>query len=301
MSLAKHWIFTLNNWVDADVERLKGLHPEHVDYITFGYETAPTTGTPHLQGYVVFKQRKRLAGARALIGEAHMEIKRGTVEQARDYAQKEGVFEEEGTLPAEAGHRGDVDAFKEWVLQYHAEHGCAPEEQSYSVEFPGLFLRYRANLKTLVEHLCPAPVLEEGVLRSWQADIWSIIHSAPDDRKVIFLVDPQGGSGKTWLQRYLLSHLPKRVQVLSSGKRDDVAHAIDESKDVFLFNIPRGGMEFLNYTVLEQIKDRMVFSPKYNSRMKLFVHANTHVFVFCNEAPDMNKMTRDRYHVVNLS
>lgn len=88
--------------------------------------------------------------------------------------------------------------------------------------------------------------------------------------------------------------------MLSSGKRDDVAHAIDETKDVFLFNIPRGGMEYLNYTVLEQIKDKMVFSPKYNSRTKIF-RQNTHVIVFCNEEPNMAKMTRDRFHCVNLN
>lgn len=88
-----------------------------------------------------------------------------------------------------------------------------------------------------------------------------------------------------------------KTQVLSIGKRDDIAHVIDVSKSVFFFNVPRGGMEFFQYTILEQLKDRMVFSPKYNSKMK-FLHKTPHVLVFCNEEPDLTKMSEDRYHIV---
>lgn len=298
---SKFWIFTKPNYNEADVAFIKAHVPETAKYITFGYEIAPTTNMHHLQGYVEWRVRKNLAEVRNLLPGAHVAIRRGTAEQARDYCQKDGVFEEEGEMfdNQGQGHRSDIDDFKCWVTKYHLDHGCKPVECEYSVQFPGLFLRYRANLKSLVDFICPDPVLEDGALKDWQGDVWTIIQSEPDDRKIIFIVDKQGGIGKTWLQRYLLSHIPARAQVLSMAKRDDVAHAVDESKDVFLFNIPRGGMEFLNYTVLEQIKDKMVFSPKYNSRTKIFAK-NTHVFVFCNEEPNYGKMSRDRYHVVNL-
>ena len=300
MSQARHWIFTTNNYTDHHVQSYKGLVPREAEYITFGYEVAPETGTPHLQGYIVFNRALRLRAVRTHLFGSHVEVKRGTPEQARDYSQKEGVFEEEGQLPVQQGAREDITEFKLWVSKYYTDHGAKPIEAEYSVEFPGLFVRYRNNLQALVNFICPDPVLEDGALKPWQSDIWAILHSQPDDRKIIFIIDPQGGSGKTWLQRYLLSHLPRRCQVLSSGKRDDVAHAIDDSKDVFLFNIPRGGMDYLNYTVLEQIKDKMVFSPKYNSRTKIF-RTNTHVIVFCNEEPNLTKMTRDRFHCVNLN
>ena len=59
-------------------------------------------------------------------------------------------------------------------------------------------------------------------------------------------------------------------------------------------------MEFLRYEILEMLKDRMVFSPKYASRMK-FLHRVPHVVVFSNEYPAMDKMSDDRYdiHVIN--
>ena len=54
-------------------------------------------------------------------------------------------------------------------------------------------------------------------------------------------------------------------------------------------------MEYLNYGFLESLKDRMVFSPKYESQMKLLPN-KVHVVVLGNEAPDETKMTADRYN-----
>lgn len=75
-----------------------------------------------------------------------------------------------------------------------------------------------------------------------------------------------------------------------------MAHMISPSKSVFLINVPRTQMEFLQYSILEMLKDRMVSSPKYNSRMKVLEQV-PHVVVFSNEAPDLAKMTMDRYDV----
>lgn len=302
MSRARHWVFTLNNYTNDEVELLKRLVPEHCTYITFGYEVAPSTGTPHLQGYVVFNQQIRLAAAKEIIGRrAYMAVSRGSPSQASAYAQKDGVFEEEGELPPAAGSRQQtIDDFKEWVVAYFGDHGTPPAEREYAVVFPALFVRYRSNLGTLVTFLCPDPILETGTLKDWQAECFTQICFPADDRKVSFYVDPQGGSGKTWLQRYMMTVKAADVQVLSIGKRDDIAHAVDETKSIFLFNVPRGGMEFLRYEILEQLKDRMVFSPKYCSRTKIF-RSNIHVLVFCNELPNLEAMTRDRYNIIELS
>ena len=72
-----------------------------------------------------------------------------------------------------------------------------------------------------------------------------------------------------------------------------MAYAVDPDKRVFFINVPRLGMEFLQYSILEQLKDRMVFSTKYTSEMKV-LRTNVHVVVFCNEMPDMDKMSADR-------
>jgi hypothetical protein len=71
-------------------------------------------------------------------------------------------------------------------------------------------------------------------------------------------------------------------------------------REFFLFNVPHRGMEFLNYPLLEQIKDQMVFSLKYESKMKI-LSQNSYVIVFTNESPDMHQMIQDCYKITNLS
>jgi len=74
---------------------------------------------------------------------------------------------------------------------------------------------------------------------------------------------------------------------------------VDVRSRIFLVNVPRGQMEYLNYGVLEMLKDRMVLSPKYESSMKILLNC-PHVIVFCNEDPDMSKMSADRYVIHEL-
>ena len=57
---------------------------------------------------------------------------------------------------------------------------------------------------------------------------------------------------------------------MSIAKHEDIAHAIQEDKLIFLFNVPRQAMEFMQYTIVELLKAMMFFRPKDNSRTKIF-------------------------------
>lgn len=275
-----------------------------VSYLVYGYEEAPTTGTKHLQGYIVFPKKKRFSEAKALLPEGtHLEVKRGTPKEASEYCKKDGVFQEFGTCPSGTRGTSCFDSFVEWVVSYQDEHGFIPSERLIAREFPHLWLRHERKLRELGAHLCPQPRLldvNSTVLRAWQHDLVEVLLAPPpDDRTILFYVDALGGCGKSFLQRYLVTNNPSDVQVFSIGKRDDIAHSLDPTKRIFLFNVPRGGMQFFHYTVVEQIKDRMVYSPKYNSQMKI-LHTNPHVVVFCNEFPDMAAMSNDRYAITDM-
>jgi hypothetical protein len=301
MSRGKSWCFTLNNFSDAEYRRIVewGSSPECV-YLVVGRERG-ASGTPHLQGYMVLDSRKRLPAIKAAIGgRAHIEAARGSPSQNREYCTKEGDFTESGTLPVlQQGKRSDVDRFKEWVSAYVAEHDCRPPESLVALEHTALWLRYQQRLVSLLDYMCPPPRLVDGDLRPWQSELFEILREPEsNNRAVRFYVDEDGEKGKSWFCRYCLSKLGDRVQLLSVGKRDDLAHAVNVEADIFLINIPRGQMEFLRYEVLESLKDQTIFSPKYQSTMKVLLKM-PHVVVFCNEYPDMNKMTRDRYVVID--
>lgn len=292
---AKRWCFTVNNYTAAEQQALTDS-ADNFDYLVFGRERGDNL-TPHLQGYVCLKVKLRLNNVKALPGfqRAHLEVSRGTPKEASDYCKKDGDYSEFGTLPSGQGKRSEFDTLKEWIK----EQDTTPTHRDLAENFPSLWGRYRSSVLSFLELFGPRPNLVDGTLRNWQSELDGIINGEPDDRQIVFVFDEEGNKGKSWLIRYWVSKRDD-VQRLSVGKRDDLAYAIDCSKRIFVFDIPRGNMEYLQYGILEQLKDRMVFSPKYDSREKILQHPS-HVIVFCNEEPDRTKMTGDRYRVFKLN
>ena len=261
-------------------------------YLVVGREVGQS-GTPHLQGFVIFNRSVRRSRVSGLLPRAHLEITRGTSEQAATYCKKEGDFDEYGTFPAGNRSNSVLQDLYEWGNAYIEEKGHAPTSPEIACAHPTAYLRYNRVCR-LFEHKAPVPNLRDGTPRQWQQSLADELDGNADDRSIKFYVDPDGGNGKSWFQGWYFSKNPDRVQVLSVGKRDDMAHAIDATKSVFFINVPRGGMQLLQYTILEQLKDRLVFSPKYNSKTKVLYNV-PHVVVFCNEHPVMGSMTHDRY------
>ncbi|UJO02092.1 Rep [Molossus molossus associated circovirus 3] len=83
MALSRNWIFTDNN-----PEHDEPDWPDCVKYAIWQKERGEN-GTEHLQGYVEFKSSKKLTAVKAILPRAHWEIRRGTQQQAMDYASKE--------------------------------------------------------------------------------------------------------------------------------------------------------------------------------------------------------------------
>jgi len=58
-------------------------------------------------------------------------------------------------------------------------------------------------------------------------------------------------------------------------------------------------MEFLQYRFLESLKDRVVMSSQYQSKLQV-LRAIPHVDVSRNEQPDLTKTTQDRFNISEL-
>lgn len=98
-SQAKHWCFTLNNpeaglLMDSFTDLAYGVYQQEIG----------ENGTPHFQGFLMFTKRKRFNQVKALPGlqRAHLEVRRGTPQQARAYAMKLETRQAD-TLPVEHG------------------------------------------------------------------------------------------------------------------------------------------------------------------------------------------------------
>lgn len=298
------YVFTLNNYTSDDVNRIVEQVVPISKYVVFGYEEAPTTGTPHLQGFVIlvnrmrFRQFKTVLNPRAFVSVAH-----GSDEEASEYCKKSD-YEEFGDIPARTqGKRTDWEKFEDWVVDL----GRVPSFREIARSgFRGLLARYHTNIFKMAEAFLPTTDYTEGETPrfGFQSYVVGRVEGQMQDgapRRVIdFVVDPAGNSGKSWVASYLISKYPDDVQILRVAKRDDMALALDVTKRVFFFDVPRNQMQFFQYPILEMLKDRMVFSPKYLSGMKCLSSVPT-VIVLCNEAPDMTQMTGDRYNIINVT
>lgn len=111
MARAARWCFTLNNYTADDESAVQRIDCK---YVVYGRERG-ANNTPHLQGFIVFNDRKRLAGCRCCLDRAHWEVSRGTAKQASDYCKKDGDFFEKGELPVEPAAAGGAAEKQRWV------------------------------------------------------------------------------------------------------------------------------------------------------------------------------------------
>lgn len=289
-SQAKHWCFTLNNYTDADIDRIKALGNE-VDYLIAGKEVGES-GTPHLQGYVSFRGRKRLTQVKAALGSnPHVSVCRN-IDASVEYCKKDGDFFEVGTPSAGPGGRTDLDAFKDDVKSGNLDFASIREIHSE------VYAKYTRFCIEFVQDHLPKKVVPAHDLRPWQQTLVEQLEGEPDDRTITFIVDKNGNEGKTWFSHwYQQTH--DNVQVLLPGKKMDMAYALDPTCSVFFVDAPRSKQgEYLQYDFLEEVKNGYIFSGKYESRVKTL--AKCHLVVMMNELPDLLKLSHDRYNLVEL-
>jgi len=121
-----YWCFTLNNYTEAEIDRLKNI--PNVTYLVFGKEVGDS-GTPHLQGYIEFKNGRYFSGLKKFNKRIRWGIRRGTSHQASMYCKKGEQAKAEWTLYSEqhgGGENGpnfglNVDMFENGRLSQQGE------------------------------------------------------------------------------------------------------------------------------------------------------------------------------------
>lgn len=131
--------------------------------------------------------------------------------------------------------------------------------------------------------------------RPWQNYILRQLEQPPHPRNIYWYWEETGGVGKTTLANYLLRNLG--AVVLSSGKSNDIAYLLDSPK-IVLFDLSRSQEDHVNYGIMEDIKNGRVFSPKYESMVKVF--DIPHLLVFANFPCPHGKFSSDRIKLTNL-
>jgi len=97
ISPALRWGFVLNNYTEDDINSIVPKFQENCKIACFSKEICPTTGTPHLQGYLEFHKKKRPLSLqltkRIHWGDKYGKPAVGTRQENIDYCEKWGEQE----------------------------------------------------------------------------------------------------------------------------------------------------------------------------------------------------------------
>lgn len=139
-----------------------------------------------------------------------------------------------------------------------------------------------------------------SVLRSWQKMVIDNLEFDPDERTINWYWEPEGNTGKTALIKYILAKY-SNTHYFCGGKASDIAYQLIKNKwdpEICIFGFPRTAEGAISYNALEQLKDGLVFSPKYEGGTRIF--NSPHVLVFANWLPDLSMLSADRWNIVRI-
>nr|QKI28856.1 Rep [Pittosporum tobira alphasatellite] len=278
------WVFTRN----FDVTKPRPvLELGEAQYIAYQHEKK---GHDHLQGVVQMKKQCRWKPVSKLIGgNPHLEIMYGSAEEAINYAKKE-----------ESRVEGP------WELGEYIPQGSHKRKQRESVqrspdrmaeENPSVYRRVVAKMS--IEHLtAECPALAGRILKEWQVELFEALELQPDDRTIIWVYGPDGGEGKSTVARDLAK---QGWFYTRGGQSDNVAYQyVGQLGAHVVFDIPRDKKEYIQYSLIEMLKDRMIISNKYEP-LTAYNQNDIHVVVMANFEPDFEKISRDRIKVINCN
>ncbi len=287
--------FTINNYNDGDLVAIQAS--DLYSYGVIGKEVGES-GTPHLQGFVRLNKRTRVKTGtkafQALCGnKAHITVAKGSAKQNRTYCSKDGDFVEWGTPPA-PGKRMDLIAMRDAIIDEASWETLALEHTKAHARYHkwGEMLRKCIKTREAKEEL--KALMETKTLRDWQQRALTRL-ADQSDRKVLWIMDSTGGKGKTFLAKWLC--VMQDAFYVEGGKKADISYAY-AFQEIVVFDLSRQTQEFVNYGTIESFKNGMMFSPKYESSMKVFKPAK--VIVFSNWAPDRSQLSEDRWEIIDL-
>lgn len=144
MPRAAYWVFTLNNYTEEEEGLLITAVDEDPEIVFLGYgREIGESGTPHLQGHLELSRRLTLQSLKAKLhipDRCHLEVRRGTFQQAEDYCNKDGDYYSYGKQRSRGqGCRSDLEALREQCIS-----GASLTQ--ISNDHFGSFLRYRRSI-----------------------------------------------------------------------------------------------------------------------------------------------------------
>lgn len=329
--MAKHgYCFTINTYTDAIVCNVQGsVGFAGITYVCYGFERGSETDRPHMQGYLQathdnksrfqkkFGVKCHFEKQKAITGPSDLELQGtfGHPYTAIGYCMKDGDFHEWGEKvdikPTTKGARNDLNEVKE-AIDKGESYDTICETHFQQAAMYSKFIKERIQardsnklLDTLREQY------SSSSLMPWQNALVEYLDEGVDPRKIAWIWDKDGNSGKSWMAKYLVA--TRNACYLSFGRKSDLTYIFSQDpKPIVVFNLSRTtapSMEehennkknFLDgiYSLAEDLKDGILVNTKYEAKTVMF--EVPHVIFFANFEPDRTKWSADRYDVTNMT
>lgn len=292
------WCFTVLDYKDSDLISLNEL-PEsklnHVKYIIYSKHVS-IYGTRELHGFIYFTKEKHQNGVKYLLPvNSLIEQAKGSVEEHIEDCTKV-EYTERGIKPHVNLNQG-ISRKKRTNEMLKALVSGTSEEDMVE-QYGSTYLFQRKSLQSLAIEMKQDKVQKEMTkectpiqLNMWQRKALDILERQ-DDYQILFIID-SNGQRKSTFAKYLMAN--KGAAYFYNQKADDIKY-LYEGQPYVIFDYSDTEPQ---YDVIEQIKNGFYFSPKKRSCVKHFEEPK--VCVFMKESPDLTKMSKPRYNVMDIS
>ncbi|AVX29436.1 replication initiator protein [Coconut foliar decay alphasatellite 7] len=288
-SQVRRWVLTFNySDESAASDLVRRIESLKLIYGIIGDEIAPTTGQRHLQGFLHLAGRGRtLEGLKKTLenNTVHLEPAKGSDQQNKIYCSKENVLFEHGVPTRPGSKRKLYERYEE-------------DAEELRIEEPGAYRRCKMIEKQKKWNYWVLNNPFPYDLYQWQEELMEVLQEPADNRTILWICGRDGGDGKTEFGKYL--GLNEKWFYSCGGKTRDVLYQyIEEPERNFILDVPRCNDQYMNYALIECIKNRAFSSDKYEP-LQYLGFDKVHVIVLCNFLPDYLKISEDRIKLWNI-
>lgn len=305
-----HYCFTWFEYPENCKELVEAYYNDKIHtcvFIVCGYEVAPSTGRKHLQCYVQYKNQRKFESVRGELhsyfnNKFHIDRCRGSDRDNLLYCSKENDYFYFGQCKklegkSQQGKRTDLDEVKSYI-----DGGASIED--VATKYFNLYLKYERSLRSYVE-LRDKRVQDDNNIKYYSESKLNQYQEyfkerllSQNDREITWVCDNKGNLGKTYFTKYMASLKGNKVCIILNGKSRDIMEVYN-NEDYVIINFVRSEEDVINYTILENFKDGLIFKQKYGS--KVINRTPIKLIVFSNFMPKVSKLSVDRWDIINIS
>lgn len=287
---SRNYCWTLNNYTDEEYDYL--VSKELVDELNYHIvaKEVGESGTPHLQGYTVFKNSLRMTGAKKLFrsNKIHLEHRKGTHEEASDYCKKTNEYKEFGNVQEHAKRK----TASAWSLVHEAtsyDDACSILEIGSPRDWFIQGESIRSNLKRKFTEAFPSydsKYTDFNVPK----ELTDWINSWEEERtKCLFLIGPSRYGKTTWARSIIQPHTYWKMQI-------DLTTYNPESKLVIFDDVD---WKLLSYSAKGWLTQAGEFTATDKYHRKKIIHATFPAIYITNEWPVWSSPQEQEYWKVN--